>query len=126
MHKIMVVEDEELISTMIRINLQKEGFEVDCRGNAESMLETVTRESHDAILLDINLPGSSGIEALGSLRRSGVNTPVLMITAKSDIESKINCLNLGSDDYITKPFNMNELIARVKALIRRSGSGGAG
>jgi len=120
MYKLLVVEDEDLIRTMIKVNLECEGFEVHLAQDAETMLEDLKNSRFDMILLDIGLPGMSGIEALGKIREKGFRTPVLMLTAITDIESKITSLELGSDDYLTKPFNIDELIARVKAIVRRS------
>ncbi|GAB4302498.1 MAG: response regulator transcription factor [Myxococcota bacterium] len=122
MYKILVVEDEELIRTMIKINLSNEGHEVSAFSAAEGIFDELKNKRYDIILLDIMLPGITGIEALEKIRKMGINTPVLMLTAKTDVESKVASLELGSDDYLTKPFNMDELIARVKAIIRRSQS----
>ena len=120
--KIAIVEDEELIQTMMRINLEKEGFNVSCFSDGESFLELIEDEHYDIILLDIMLPGISGKDVIVQLRKENIYTPVLILTAKSDVDSRVEFLNIGSDDYLTKPFNMSELIARVNALIRRSRS----
>ncbi len=122
MIKILVVEDEELIFTMLKLNLEKEGYCTECVRSAEAMLERISQESYDIVLLDIMLPGMSGDKALEMLRRKGVNVPVIMLTAKNDLDTKVKTLDCGADDYLSKPFNMQELIARVKALIRRSRS----
>lgn len=118
--KVMVVEDEELIRTMIKINLQKEGYDVTCRQDAESMLTALEQDPFDLVLLDIMLPGMNGEEALAAIRQRQYKTPVMMVTAKTSIETKVNTLGLGADDYIAKPFNMQELLARVSAIIRRT------
>ncbi len=120
MARIIVVEDEELIRTMLTLNLEREGFQVSSFPDAESMLDAVANDRFDIMLLDIMLPGMSGIEALNIIRKKGINTPILMLTAKKDIESKVQTLDIGADDYIPKPFNMDELLARVRAHIRRS------
>ena len=121
MHRVVVVEDEELISTMIRLNLEQEGFDVTAFADAESMLEYLGRNpgACDVLLLDIMLPGMHGDAAVTELRRQGLRAPILMLTAKRDIDSRVNALNSGADDYLTKPFNIEELIARVNALLRR-------
>ena len=120
--KVVVVEDEELISTMIRINLTREGFDVRCFGDAESMLKHVEENPGccDVMLLDIMLPGMTGEQAIVELRNFGFAAPVLMLTAKRDIDTRVSTLNKGADDYLAKPFDIAELIARVNALLRRS------
>ncbi len=118
--KIMVVEDEELIRTMIKINLEKEGYDVTSFQDAESMLAALETGPFDLVLLDIMLPGMSGEEALAAIRQRQLKTPVMMVTAKNSIETRVSTLGLGADDYIAKPFNMQELLARVSAIIRRT------
>ena len=118
MTRIIVVEDEELISTMLKINLEREGYKVSCCKDAESLLKNDVNA--DVILLDIMLPGMNGDQALSVLRSRGINIPILMLTAKHDIQTKVTALDLGADDYLAKPFNMSELLARIRALIRRS------
>jgi len=120
MARVAVVEDEELIRTMLRLNLEKQGYQVECFVRAEELLDRLAAVFYDIILLDIMLPGMSGEELVGQIRRRGVNTPVLMVTAKSDIPTKVSTLGRGADDYLAKPFHMEELLARVQALIRRS------
>jgi two-component system, OmpR family, alkaline phosphatase synthesis response regulator PhoP len=120
--RIWIVEDEELIRTMLRINLERNGYQVTAFTDAESMLSHLEGEFFDILLLDIMLPGMSGDEALYLLRKKGLTVPVLMLTAKQDTESKVKMFENGADDYLAKPFNMDELLARVRALIRRSQS----
>ena len=117
---VVVVEDEELIRTMIKFNLEKTGYRVSAYPDAESMLAEVNDLSYNLIMLDINLPGMSGADALTELRNRGIRVPVIMVTAKNDLDTKVNTFDLGADDYIAKPFDMQELLARVKAMIRRS------
>ena len=117
---VVVVEDEELIRTMIKFNLDKAGYRVSAYSDAESMLSEVDGLSFNLIMLDINLPGMSGEGALKELRSRGIKAPVIMVTAKNDLDTKVNTFDLGADDYIAKPFDMQELLARVKAMIRRS------
>jgi two-component system alkaline phosphatase synthesis response regulator PhoP len=120
--KIAVVEDDELIRHMVRINLTKQDFQVHCFSSGESLLERASDESFDLFILDILLPGISGLELLAKLRESLLytNAPVLILTVQGQVEKKITALDQGADDYLVKPFNMDELLARVKALIRRS------
>jgi DNA-binding response OmpR family regulator len=125
MSNVLLVEDEELISTMVRLNLEQEGFSVRHFADAESMLEfaAVNPQAFDIVLLDIMLPGMSGEEALPQLREHCPDVPILMLTAKQDIETKVSTLEHGADDYLPKPFNVLELIARVNSLLRRHGHG---
>jgi DNA-binding response OmpR family regulator len=118
--EILVCEDEELIRTMITLNLKKEGYGVTSAGDAESMLTVIDDKPYNLILLDINLPGMSGEEALVEIRKRRIQTPVIMVTAKTDTDTMVNSIDLGADDYIAKPFDMKELLARVKAMIRRN------
>ncbi len=120
MNCIAVVEDEELIRVMIRFNLEKQGYTVECFADAPEFLSGFRPGKYDAVLLDIMLPSLSGRELVRHLRKSGDSVPVLMVTAVSEVASVVDSLELGADDYITKPFNMEELLARVRALIRRS------
>lgn len=119
--RVILVEDEELISTMIKVNLCREGFDVTHFGDAESMLEFIRSNDDccDIVLLDIMLPGMNGEEAVVELRKLDFKVPVIMLTAKRDVETRVNVLNNGADDYLAKPFNIDELIARVNALLRR-------
>lgn len=119
-YRAAVVEDDELISSMIRINLAKEGFEVECFSHGESLREAFKTRTFDIIILDILLPGISGLQLLQVIRESGINTPILMLTVDQRVTSKIDALNCGADDYLVKPFNVEELLARIKRLILRS------
>lgn len=121
-HNVAVVEDEELIQTMISINLQQAGFQVACFAAAEPLLEYLRegRDRCDIILLDIMLPGMTGEEAIPLIRQLSARTPILMLTAKRDLGTRVSTLNDGADDFLAKPFNVEELIARVNALLRRA------
>ncbi|MGE5343954.1 MAG: response regulator transcription factor [Candidatus Omnitrophota bacterium] len=121
-YKIAVLEDNELIQNMLKINLEKYDFQVSCFSDSETLIEQTQHTPFDLFILDIFLPGMSGMEALEILRSERIhqNTPVLMLTVQQQLQSKINALNSGADDYLVKPFNMEELLARVNALIRRS------
>lgn len=123
-NRVLVVEDEDLISTMVRINLEKSGYRVTCFGDAEALLSHLDTEPDcaDLLLLDIVLPGMHGDRALVELRRRGFSAPILMLTARRDLESRVTALDEGADDYLAKPFDVEELLARVRALIRRAQS----
>ena len=119
-YKIAIIEDDELIREVIKSNLEKKSYDVKCYSGAETMLSRPDHEVFDLVILDIVLPGISGIDLLERMRNKSDRTPVLMLTVKSDVKTRIDTLNMGADDYIIKPFNMDELLARVSALIRRS------
>ena len=118
--RVAVVEDEELIRTMLRLNLERAGYAVAEYGDAESLVADLQKKAFDAVLLDIMLPGMSGEECIQILRSRLVCVPVLMLTARKDVDTKVRTLSIGADDYLGKPFDMAEVIARVGALIRRS------
>lgn len=119
MQKILVVEDEAPIANLIKINLEAEGYCCICAYDGKSGADCIERESFDLILLDIMLPEIDGYELLEYVKPMG--TPVIFLTAKSGVSERIKGLKLGADDYITKPFLVGELIARVEALLRRYG-----
>jgi DNA-binding response OmpR family regulator len=118
--QVALVEDEELIRTMLKINLEREGYAVTAYEAAEPFLEEIEQRIFDIILMDIMLPGIHGDSALEKLRKNSITTPVLMLTVKQDTGTKVRAFDAGADDYLPKPFNMDELLARVRALIRRS------
>lgn len=120
MLRLAVVEDEELIRTMIRLNLEREGYVVETFESGELLVDRLATAGFDAILLDIKLPGVGGEELVSDIRRRRIQTPILMVTSMSDVSTKVSTLARGADDYLAKPFDMNELLARVMALIRRS------
>ncbi len=119
---VMIVEDEAALVTMLRYNLEKEGFRVSEAADGEEALTVVEETSPDLILLDWMLPMMSGIEVCRQLRRkpNTKDVPIVMITARGEEQDKIRGLNTGADDYITKPFSMPELMARLRALLRRT------
>ena len=119
-YKIAIIEDDELIRDMIKFNLTKIGYAVETFPSAERMIDQSGVTLYDLIILDLVLPGMSGQKFLQTIRKRGDDTPVLMLTVKSDIPTRLSAFDSGADDYLTKPFNMDELQARVKALIRRS------
>jgi two-component system alkaline phosphatase synthesis response regulator PhoP len=119
--KILVVDDEQSIVTLLEFNLQKAGFEVVKAGDGPTAVKLAETEKPDLIVLDIMLPGMDGMEVCKKLRMERINTPILMLTAKDEEFDKILGLELGADDYMTKPFSPREVVARVKAILRRSG-----
>ena len=117
-YKILVVDDEKRMVRFIQLNLEQDGFQVLTAYNGSQALEQVRTQLPDLILLDIMMPDINGFEVLKRIRE--VNTvPVIMLTAKGEEEDRIQGLELGADDYVTKPFGVRELIARVKAVLRR-------
>lgn len=126
--KILVVEDEEAISALLAYNLQKEGFTVATSADGDEAMMAVDEEKPDLVLLDWMLPNVSGIELCRQLR-SRVETreiPVIMLTARGEEEDRVRGLRIGADDYVTKPFSMSELVARMRAVLRRAAPAIAG
>jgi two-component system response regulator RegX3 len=117
---VLVVEDEESFSDALSYMLRKEGFEVVVAGTGPEALETFDRTGADLVLLDLMLPGLPGTEVCRSLRQRS-NVPVIMLTAKDSEIDKVVGLELGADDYVTKPFSSRELVARIRAVLRRQG-----
>lgn len=117
---VLVVEDEANIVDILTFNLKKEGYRVLSAYDGQAGLETAQREKPDLILLDLMLPKRNGFEVCRTLRDAGDTVPILMLTAREEESDKVKGLELGADDYITKPFSIRELMARVKSNIRRS------
>ena len=117
---ILLVDDEPSIIQLARMYLEREGFRTESANDGEAALDKVARERPALVVLDIMLPKLDGFEVCKQLRQAGVRTPVLMLTAKSQEIDKVLGLELGADDYVTKPFSPRELLARVKALLRRT------
>jgi phosphate regulon transcriptional regulator PhoB len=119
--KILIVEDERDVVKLLRYNLEKEGFRVCAVTDGSLALAEMRREDADLVILDLMLPGMDGLEICRQLRRHDKysNVPILMLTARSEEADRVVGLELGADDYVTKPFSMRELIARVRALLRR-------
>jgi two-component system, OmpR family, alkaline phosphatase synthesis response regulator PhoP len=120
--KLLVVEDEISISTLLQFNLEQAGFQVVTAMDGKSGLEKAESEEPNLIILDLMLPEMDGIEVCKELRLRKLNIPILMLTAKDDEFDKVLGLELGADDYMTKPFSPREVVARVKAILRRSTS----
>jgi len=119
MEKILIIEDEESILMALTDDLGLEGYEIKTATDGLKGLEIAKEKAHDLIILDIMLPKMDGFELCRQLRQAGVRTPILMLTAKSQEIDKVLGLELGADDYVTKPFSPRELLARVKAILRR-------
>lgn len=117
--KILLVEDDQTISAAIRDGLKQEAFAVDVTYDGEEAYRTILADNYDLIVLDILLPGMDGIELAQALRYEKVQVPILMLSARGETSDKIAGLNMGADDYMAKPFSFEELLARVKALLRR-------
>ncbi|GFH43051.1 DNA-binding response regulator [Lactococcus hodotermopsidis] len=120
MKKILVVDDEKPISDIVKFNLTKEGYEVLTAFDGEEALEVFANENPDLILLDLMLPKKDGLEVAREIRKSS-EVPIIMVSAKDSEFDKVIGLELGADDYVTKPFSNRELLARIKANLRRSG-----
>ena len=122
--RVLIVEDETSVASLIRKSLVEQGFDADVEENGDVACERALHEPFDAIVLDIMLPGRDGLSILRVLRESRVTTPVLLVTARSAVSERVDGLTAGADDYLTKPFHTEELVARVKALVRRASGEG--
>ena len=116
---VLVCDDEEDAREMLSEYLERRGFQVSTAAHAEAMRTAIEETAPDAIILDINMPGEDGLSALRRLR-SSLDTPVIMLTARGEEDDRVRGLDTGADDYLTKPFSVPELTARVRALLRRS------
>jgi DNA-binding response OmpR family regulator len=121
--RVLVIEDERAIADAVALNLREEGFAVNTAGRGDDGLRMASTDPYDLIILDLMLPGMDGRDVCRAVRKRA-DTPILMLTARAREMDKVLGLELGADDYLTKPFGMLELIARVKALLRRSKAGG--
>jgi DNA-binding response OmpR family regulator len=125
MASILIIEDEPAMQIGLRDNLEAEGYDVEVAADGNRGLQQLTRTTFDLAILDVMLPRMSGFDVLREARARGVRTPVIMLTAKGEEVDRVLGLELGADDYITKPFSLRELLARVRAVLRRTeGSGG--
>ncbi|MDB6136969.1 MAG: response regulator with CheY-like receiver domain and winged-helix DNA-binding domain [Verrucomicrobiaceae bacterium] len=118
--RILVVEDQKKIASFIEQGLSQHGFVVDVCHTGEEGFYNATTESYDAMVMDVMLPGRDGLSILKSLREKGLTLPVLILTARSELNERVQGLNAGADDYLTKPFYVEELVARMHALLRRA------
>ncbi|MDI6638511.1 MAG: response regulator transcription factor [Bacillota bacterium] len=118
--RVLVVEDEDKIAAFIKKGLEEEGYAVDVVGDGESALDYASSVDYDVIILDIMLPRRDGISVCQKLRERGCNAPILMLTARDAVDDRVRGLDAGADDYLVKPFAFRELVARIRALLRRS------
>lgn len=121
--RILIVEDSPRIGRFLEKGLREEGYTAEVVENGDVAFDRARQESYDAAVVDVMLPGRSGIELVRDLREAGVLLPVLLLTARDRVEDKVAGLDAGADDYLTKPFDYAELSARLRALLRRAGSG---
>lgn len=124
--RILVVEDEDKVASFIRRALEEDSYAVDVCGDGTKGLELARNGSYDAIILDLMLPGMPGLEVLKTLRKEQITSPVLILTARAQVDQKVKGLDAGADDYLTKPFAIEEFLARVRALLRRGTGEAAG
>ncbi|MBR0134484.1 response regulator transcription factor [Candidatus Saccharibacteria bacterium] len=117
--RILYVEDEKFLADAVKHNLEKSGFDVDLAYDGEEGLNAAIKDIYDCVVLDIMLPKLSGIDILERMREKKISTPVIMLSALSEVEDKVRGLNSGADDYLAKPFKTVELVARINALARR-------
>lgn len=125
MKKILIVEDEPSMRMGLKDNLEFEGFAVDYAEEGKTGLEKIRTNNYDLVLLDVMLPEISGFEICKTIRKEGNKTPVILLTAKGEEIDKVLGLELGADDYVTKPFSLRELLARIKAVLRRGEQNGS-
>jgi len=118
--RILIVEDEEALRMTLTDRLRSEGYQVECAADGNDGLERSTSGAYDLILLDVMLPRKNGFDICREIRQEGLLTPIMMLTARGQTVDKVVGLKLGADDYVTKPFEMAELLARIEALLRRS------
>lgn len=118
--KILIIEDDKRIAAVMKKGLKEESFTVDVVHNAEEGEFMAEENPYDAIVLDLNLPDKDGLQICKSLRKEKVQTPIIMVTARTNIEDRVLGLNTGADDYLTKPFSFSELLARIRSIIRRN------
>ena len=123
--RVLIIEDEPAISMAVRDELDFEGFEVDVCEDGDAALRTIAARNPDLILLDLMLPGRSGFELCREIRARGLAVPVIMLTARGEEVDRVRGLEIGADDYITKPFSLAELVARIRVVLRRCRPGGA-
>lgn len=120
--RILIVDDETALREQLEKILAGQRYIVETASDGEEALDRLFDASFDLVVLDIMMPGTDGFEVLGQARKAGIDTPVIMLTARGDVDDRIKGLDLGADDYLAKPFSSDELLARIRALLRRSGS----
>lgn len=118
--RILVVEDEKKIANLLRRGLLEQGFDVDLSHHGDEAFDLAALNPYDAIVLDVMLPGRDGLSIVRGLRERKIGTPVLLLTARGEVSERVEGLNVGADDYLTKPFALDEVVARLRALVRRA------
>jgi two-component system, OmpR family, response regulator MprA len=122
--KVLIVDDERAVRESLQRALELEGYEIELAADGREALERLGADGHvDAVLLDVLMPGVDGLEVCRTIRRNGNPVPVLMLTARTQVEDRVEGLDAGADDYVTKPFALEELLARLRALLRRTADG---
>ena len=121
--KVLVVDDERAVRESLRRALELEGYEIELAADGNEALYRLDGGVPDAVILDVLMPGMDGLEVCRTIRRSGSTVPVLMLTARTQVEDRVEGLDAGADDYVTKPFALEELLARLRALLRRTADG---
>ncbi len=119
MAKILVVDDEQNMRTGLKDNLEFEGYDVETANDGEQGLKKILENNYNLIILDVMMPKKSGFDVCKEVRKTGITTPIILLTAKGEEIDKVVGLEIGADDYVTKPFSLRELLARVKAILRR-------
>lgn len=119
MPKILVVDDEQNMRTGLKDNLEFEGYDVDTANDGEQGLKKILENNYNLVILDVMMPKKSGFDVCKEVRKNGITTPIILLTAKGEEIDKVVGLEIGADDYVTKPFSLRELLARVKAILRR-------
>lgn len=120
--RLLLAEDEKEMSAAVEAVLKYSGYKVDCVFDGLAALDMAQKNAYDCLIFDIMMPKMTGVEALKILRQNGDVTPIIMLTAKTEIDDRINSLDAGADDYLMKPFSMGELLARIRSIIRRTSS----
>lgn len=120
MFKVLIIEDEQPMLTGLRDNLEFEGYEVEAVSRGDDGLKCLQTKKYDLVLLDVMLPGMSGFDVCRKTRAMNIETPIILLTARSEEMDKVLGLELGADDYVTKPFSLRELLARIKVILRRT------
>jgi two-component system response regulator MprA len=124
--RLLLVDDDESIRTSLGRALELEGYRIETADHGDAALDQLERDSFDAVLLDVMMPGRTGLEVAQTMRSTGDTTPILMLTARHEITDRVAGLDAGADDYLPKPFSLDELLARIRALLRRSGVSDSG
>ena len=119
-HSILIVEDEEKLSRILQLELEYENYASEIAHNGEDALKIIEEKNWDLVLLDIMLPGLSGMEVLRKVRKTDLTTPIILLTARDEVYDKVSGLDLGANDYITKPFQIEEVLARIRVELRRN------